>query len=99
MMTRIRIENDDDGTLTTSFIIHFFVGCSADSKFASMDVVVTMKLNGICIQISKHEFEFWKRTYDRKTSGRWYTYKLKFEFDVNIVNTTQAATRFQMLKD
>ena len=78
MMTRIRIENDDDGTMTTSFVFHFFVGFSADSKFASMDVIVTMKLNGICIQISKHEFEFWKRTYDRKTSGRWYTYKLKF---------------------
>jgi hypothetical protein len=78
MMTRTRIENDDDGTLTTSFVFHFFVGRFADAKFASMDVIVTMKLNGICIQTSKLEFEFSKRPHDRKTSGRGYTYKFKF---------------------
>ena len=51
MMTRIRIENDDDGdTLTASFVFYFFVGCSTDLKFSSMDAIVTM--NGICIQIS-----------------------------------------------
>ena len=59
MMKRIRIENDDDdddddGTLTTSFVFDFLVGCSAGSKFASMDVIVEKiewyLQNGICIQ-------------------------------------------------